>query len=350
MTSVDEIAAPSPLEVGSVGAVNDSVPVNRPAHPDELESAEPAPAIIGPLYDRRQAREWALVLQSQNIPFSLMPGAPDISAFGQAGGWVLTVAHQQYQRAIEVIDLYEEENADWPPVLVKDTPRHPSSAAVPLALFGVVMFFLYVTGPAATRSWWFAAGRTDALQLLREPWRMITALTLHADGQHVLGNAISGSVFGSMVSRRLGPGGALLAIVVTGALGNVGNALYHLPAQHRSIGASTAVFAAVGLLAGMQTVVDWGRHEERRFGYIDMLAPVIGGLALLGSLGAGRHTDLGAHGFGFLAGALGGLAIAAFLRQTRRLDEGKPSNLVQIATGVAAAALVAGAWLAARFL
>ena len=36
---------------------------------------------------------------------------------------------------------------------------------------------------------------------------LTTALTLHADAVHVLGNAISGAVFGSAVNRRLGPGG-----------------------------------------------------------------------------------------------------------------------------------------------
>ena len=108
--------------------------------------------------------------------------------------------------------------------------------------------FLYATGPAAGGSMWFSHGRADALRLFSEPWRMITALTLHADGQHVIGNAISGSIFGTMVARRIGPGGALFAILLSGIIGNTLNALHHLPDGHYSIGASTAVFGAVGML------------------------------------------------------------------------------------------------------
>jgi membrane associated rhomboid family serine protease len=176
---------------------------------------------------------------------------------------------------------------------------------------------------------------------------MVTALTLHADAQHILGNALSGTIFGSMVARRSGPGGALLTIVLSGAIGNFANAIYHLPDPHRSIGASTAVFGAVGILAAVQTVVDIERYRRgnraelrRRYGVVDMLAPVVGGLALLGALGSGRHTDLGAHGFGFLAGVGIGTLVGLVIRR----HDAKPSRFWQLAAGAAACAIVAGAW------
>ena len=176
---------------------------------------------------------------------------------------------------------------------------------------------------------------------------MVTALTLHANGTHVLGNALSGSIFGAAATRRLGPGGALLAIVAAGALGNAANAIYHLPQGHYSIGASTAVFATVGILAAVQTaLLIVKRHEPRRqqLRWTDFLGPLLGGLTLLGTLGAGGdgRTDVSAHGFGFVAG----LAIGA-LASPLVVSERKPSRLFQTLATFAAVALILGSWLLA---
>ncbi len=299
---------------------------------DRLGEDRPAAAFIGPMDDRRLAREWALVLQSQSIAYVLLFALE---------GWVLRIASNDYQQAVDAIDIYEEENAHWPPVRKKDRPRHKSSPLMIMSLFGMAMFFFYVTGPVSRGAAWFTHGRADALLLATEPWRMITALTLHADAKHVLGNVISGSIFGSMISRRIGPGGALFAILGAGAIGNTLNALYHLPDGHRSIGASTAVFGAVGLLAAVQLALDFGgRADRHRYGLVDFLAPVVGGLALLGALGAGRHSDLGAHGFGFASGVALGLAIAWVMRR----QNARPSTLVQIAAALSAFALIGGSW------
>jgi membrane associated rhomboid family serine protease len=310
------------------------------AEPDEPASSEremasEPDAFIGPLFDGRQAREWALVLQSQAIAYVM---------FHAGGSWLLRVAPADHPRAIEAIDLYEAENENWPPEPVRDRPRHPPSGLIALAFFSALLFFLYVTGPVSSGSAWFIRGRLDAAILFQEPWRAVTALTLHADGQHVLGNALSGTIFGSMLSRRIGPGGALLAIVVAGALGNLANGIYHASSGHRSIGASTAVFAAVGMLAAVQTVLVATRPdadaESRRFGLVDILAPLVGGLALLGSLGSGRHTDLTAHGFGFAAGILVGIVAGLLVRRRDSL----PSTPLQVAVGLGAAGLVAASW------
>ncbi len=298
------------------------------------EQVEPEPeSVIGPLYDRAQLREWALVLQSQSISFVLL---------SRGGGFVIKVNPEAYDRALAMIELYEEENENWPPPRNPDRPRHESSLAMPLAFAALGLFYLYATGPVARGSVWFVKGRADAALLFSEPWRMVTALTLHADAQHIIGNAISGSIFGSMVSRRIGPGGALLAIVIAGTLGNTINALYHLPDGHRSIGASTAVFAAVGMLAALQTVIDWGRRKERaRWGLVDMVAPIVGGLTLLGMLGAGKgNTDVWAHGFGFVAGVGVGAAAGTWVRRHRD----KPSGVVQTLAFLACLGLVGGAW------
>lgn len=307
---------------------------------DELLEREPHVGFIGPIVDRQQAREWALVLQSQAIAYVVREAYDE----GEAG-IVLQIAAGDYQRAMRSLELYEEENENWPPPRPRDVPRWEGSAVVPTAFVLAMLFFLYATGPVAGGSRWFSLGRADAVLLASEPWRMVTALTLHADAQHVIGNAISGSIFGVMLGRRIGPGGALLGVVLAGAIGNTFNALHHLAEGHRSIGASTAVFGAIGMLAAVQTALTLGREREdrglQRFRWIDVLAPLVGGATLLGALGAGGgNTDVWAHGFGFLAGIVLGSVAGLWVRRRDRA----PSRWVQLASGTLAAAIVLGSW------
>jgi membrane associated rhomboid family serine protease len=207
--------------------------------------------------------------------------------------------------------------------------------------------------------------------LSRAPWRAVTALTLHADATHVLGNAISGTIFASAVQRRLGSGGAALAVLASGALGNLANAAYHraLGVDHGSLGASTAVFGAIGLLAATELVLHKTQPQalrgaalaSQRRGWVDVVAPIVGGFALLGALGSGDGsggTDLGAHLFGFLAGVILGLAAAFPLRRATvavdvasgqhghevSLGAGAPRWWIQATLGGVAAAIVIGSW------
>ena len=299
-----------------------------------MPSAEivlPSVAFVGPLQDRRAAREWALVLQSQSIAYVMRP-SPE--------GWLLQVAAHDEKRAWASIDLYEQENENWPPPKTDDTPRHPASFFIPVTFLLLAWFFAGATGPVSSGSSWFREGRADALLLDSEPWRMVTALTLHADAKHVLGNIISGSIFGAVVGRRFGPGGALFAIVIGGAFGNAANALYHLPGGHRSIGASTAVFAAVGILAGVQTIMSFTGKRPAKLNVLSLFGPVIGGLALLGSLGAAPDSDLGAHGFGFGAGVLIGLIGGYLVRQR----DAEPSGTTQGLLGACGLGIVLASW------
>jgi membrane associated rhomboid family serine protease len=258
------------------------------------------------------------------------------------GGWVLIVRDEDYAHASTSIDRYEAENRDWPPRRVRERARHAPSIVAPV-LFAALAFFFLVTGPAGLdHAGWFRRGKAVSdLVLGAEPWRAVTALTLHADGTHVLGNVVSGSIFASAVQRRLGPGGAAFAVVASGTLGNVANALFHhVTGQggHASIGASTAVFGAIGLLASTQLGLDHAHASGQRRTAHEVITPIVGGLALLGALGANPESDVGAHVFGLLAGMVLGLGAALILRKTR------PSAWVQWALGAAALAIVLVAW------
>ena len=146
---------------------------------------------------------------------------------------------------------------------------------------------------------WLGSGRMQAGEVLDGAWwRTVTALSLHADIGHLLGNLLMGSAVGFFAVRLLGLGLAWTTIVAAGALGNAMNAVVQ-GAQHNSIGASTAVFAGLGLVS----VFGWTRRRHLR-DWAQRTAPLIGGGLLLAYTGTGGEcTDIVAHLTGFLAGA-----------------------------------------------
>ncbi|AUX44011.1 uncharacterized protein SOCE26_054700 [Sorangium cellulosum] len=289
---------------------------------------------IGPVMPERKIREWALVLQSSELWHAVRY---------TSAGWVLLVRDEDYVLAAGSIDRYEAENRDWPPRRPRERLRHPPSAVAAVAFAALALFFFLATGPVSGGGRWFQRGTSVAdLVIGPEPWRAITALTLHADSAHVLGNVISGTIFASAVQRRLGAGGSALAVVAAGTLGNLANALWYesMGQHHASIGASTAVFGAVGLLAATQLMLDRTHPNEEKRSLLQRAAPLVGGVALLGALGASPRSDLGAHLFGLLGGVVIGLVAGLALRG--RSAPGRP--LVQVALGAVATGIVLGAW------
>jgi membrane associated rhomboid family serine protease len=326
----------------------------------------PGLTAIGPVASERKVKDWALVLQSMSVWHVIRRSY---------AGWVLLVNDADYASASTSIDRYEAENRDWPPRRTKERPRHSSSLVIPVVFVALLAFFM-VTGPSERGSFWFAHGVAVSSQVLSSaPWQAVTALTLHANATHVLSNVVSGTVFASAVQRRLGSGGAALAVLASGILGNVGNALYYraLGADHGSLGASTAVFGAIGLLAATELLLHRTEAGRKR-SWVEIAGPIVGGFALLGELGSGGgsydefgrdlpvrdlKTDLGAHLFGFLAGLLIGVVTALVMRrrptlavdlgsgvQTHEvaLGSGVPRWWVQASLGGVAAAIVVVAW------
>ena len=174
---------------------------------------------------------------------------------------------------------------------------------VPLAVVWLAVAIL--AGLRGARSSWFAAGSADATRVLGgEWWRVLTALTLHADGSHLLNNVLATTFLGTALGRVMGPGVASVAMVLTGATGNFVNAWMH-GAHHDSVGASTAVFGAVGTLAGLSAAQVHGLRSARRGAWL----PIAAGLALLALFGTAERSDHGAHLFGFLAGIVVGAGL-----------------------------------------
>ncbi|MDJ0848241.1 MAG: rhomboid family intramembrane serine protease [Myxococcota bacterium] len=289
-----------------------------------MESPE---ALLGVDPSRRVVDEWALVLASQGV-------RSRVAGTGQ--GWGLWVAADDLARAGPALADWARENQPAPP-----PPRHPvwegqGPTVATLLVVSSFLLFHVVTGPAAADSHWFERGAATARIVSDEPWRAVTALCLHADQGHALANAAAGGLFLSLWLRVLGPGVGLLLVLAAGALGNGLNAgLQSL--GHVSVGASTAVFGTVGLLAGSAALRREGRPVRRHPAWVMAAA----GLALLGMLGTGgERTDLWAHAFGLLAGGLLGAGAAAVWSRP-------PAPLLQLVCGALFVVAIVAAWGAA---
>src|SRR5204863_362939 len=121
------------------------------------------------------------------------------------------------------------------------------------------------------RSIRFERGGADAERIVAgEWWRTVTALTLHADAPHVIGNAGASAVLVGAVGHQLGPGVGLCVLLLAGAGGNALTAAAH-GTHHDSVGASTAMFGAIGIL-GATRVVSRGRRRAARTSWMVVAA------------------------------------------------------------------------------
>jgi len=199
------------------------------------------------------------------------------------------------------------------------------------AILGAVHFYVQSTGAAI--DFWHHFGASAARINDGEWFRTITALFLHGDSVHLVGNMVGMAIFATAVAQVAGWGAGCLMVLLSGAFGNMTNAVMYQDA-HLSIGASTAVFGAVGILSAYQFV-----HRRRRGGpRARPWLPILGGIALLGILGTGERVDLGAHLFGFLAGIFVGVGYALYA-------PGRITDRSQWVCGLCAAFLVIFSWL-----
>jgi membrane associated rhomboid family serine protease len=271
--------------------------------------------------ERRQAEEWALVLAAAGLPHRVVPTGV---------GWALLVPAPAAAEARAALDAYERDAREAPE---EPAPPEYGPSAAGLVVAVLLLAFHALAGPADRAGAWGREGRAAAARIRAgEGWRTVTALTLHANGAHVAGNAAGAAVFVGALARAVGPGVAVAVALGSGVAGNAANAALR-PPRHQSVGASTAVFGALGALGGLAAGRRRGRAARGRRPWLAVAAT----LALLGLLGTGERADLVAHLFGLVAGALGGAGLARL--------RGVPGPGVQATLVVAAAATVVGAWL-----
>jgi len=126
-------------------------------------------------------------------------------------------------------------------------------------------------------------------------YRLFTALLLHKDPAHVLGNVVFSFYFLFRLSLHLGFGLTWLLVLSLATLANGVN-LCFLGLAHKSLGFSTASFVAVGLFV---------TTEKSK----NLFLAGAAGLIFLAMFSGGKYTDVGSHFWGFVLGFLAGIIL-----------------------------------------
>lgn len=253
----------------------------------------------------REGFEHGLVVLALGHPFWLLPADARFR---------LMVEPDAAERIREQLSWFDQESAHWPPRPVPEMPvTRRAEFVTPLlwALALMASFRMQAENPV-----WTEAGALDAGALFGrgEWWRPVTALFLHADIGHLVSNMLSGIFVFSAVLSALGRVRGWWLIALAGIVGNVAAAAMHFPEVYRSVGASTAVFGALGLLTGQAVRNVLRREHPQRWRAV--FTPLAAGLVVLGLFGAGDvRIDVVAHTTGFLAGL--GLGLVLRDRETK---------------------------------
>lgn len=237
-------------------------------------------------------------------------------------GYSLLVERSAVSAVRRPLTSYIRERGAWPPPPMADPGAvHSFPWLTPL------IWSAFVLGCFVNQAPWVEAGLLTPRAMVDhgEWWRAATALFFHGSAGHVISNALSGILIFTAVVATLGlrRGWSLVALAAIGA--NLASAFAHYPSDYRSLGASTAIFAGVGLLSGRAIrVVARSRHPHR---WRAMAVPLAAGVTVLALHGAGEaNVDLGAHVTGFVAGL--GLGFAFGLPDTskQKIDESPRSG------------------------
>jgi rhomboid protease GluP len=299
------------------------------ANADAADSAGPQAGPVAVFRGSRTAcGESGLVLEAKGLPYDLVE---------LDGAWAVLVQPMAADDARDELARYAAERRAARDVPVAIIPFE--GAAIGAGIYALVLLLTaYCTGIQLFGVDWLASGALDARSGGGgEWWRAVTALTLHLDQAHLLSNLLFGVGIGTLAGRIFGPGLAWASIVGAGALSNYVDMLVS-PSAHRAVGASTAVFAALGLLAGFA----WRQRLTLRERFRYRWAPLFAGVCLLAFLGAGgEHVDVLGHALGFTAGIALGWAYAR-----ARMPRSRARGL-QAGAGVAALGVIVAAWIIA---
>lgn len=239
--------------------------------------------------------EHGLVVLSMGLAYWLVPAET---------GFRLLVEGPVLGRVLPQLESYDRERLHWPPKPVaRIAHRDKTDFLGPLLWAAAVCFVFAAQLRAPTRYENWGALDADAVFGRGELWRPFTALFLHADVGHLLSNVFFGVPLFALLGATFGRKTAWALLAATAFCGNLAAAAMHGPTPFVSLGASTALFAALGLFTGKAAA----ERETSPSPWKAVLIPCAAGLGLLALLGSGGiRTDLAAHASGFAVGAFGG--------------------------------------------
>ena len=267
---------------------------------------------VGCYVSLRKANDHALVILSMGLAYWMFP---------DEGKYRLFVDAAEEDAVRDQLARFDRENRFWPPL----RPVYEKGRRVPLLSFLpyiVILIVTYIAQHHGSEPNIFSErgvlGSTAVIGHY-EWWRVVTALTLHSDLAHLIGNLGIGCFFSFFVVQYFQAGPAWLAILIAGALGNAVNAWFYYPAEYHALGASTASFAAVGISVG--NALKRGLSRYRESGPGSVLLPLFVAAVMLGWWGSsGDRTDVTGHLFGLLTGiVVGGLLSLVGAERLKRL-------------------------------
>ena len=191
---------------------------------------------------QEQADTYGLVLDAYGLPYS----TKDPVAIGKFGS-MRRFTTEPWNLSNNI--LKENQHISLPDAQETETYQRTFTGIWASLILMAFSIALNMSGSVDTVIREYGASAYDILN--GEIYRTVTALMLHASYPHLAGNMAGIAIFGTAVCNITGAGVGWLMILLTGILGNWANAaLFRY--GHISIGASTAVFGAVGILAAYQ--------------------------------------------------------------------------------------------------
>lgn len=236
----------------------------------------------------------------------------------EAGGYLLKVEPHCLETCLREISAYEAEK----PASSGASIQRQESFHFPVGWLAMASWMLALTLSFIAQNHVpgiVSIGASSSIGFIghHEWWRPFTSLFLHADTSHLAGNLLSGAFFGGLVARSMGARTGWCMILACGTLGNIITSSLTYPEAFTSIGASTAVFAALGILSGLGFASL--RRQRMNLSLMRTAAPVLAGIIVLGLLGGGApdgNTDVPGHVCGFLSGLACGILKGIFSRAT----------------------------------
>ncbi|MCH7225078.1 rhomboid family intramembrane serine protease [Haloferula sp. A504] len=259
----------------------------------------------------RPVGRWPSLAEADERALVVLAMNRDCRVRAEPEGFVLEVDEEDAEPIEQELALYEEECREVPAAMPEAVGHSPGLGVALLWVLALGFVFLrQMTDPAITDR--FMNSSIDVIKG-GEWWRPLTALFLHADLEHLMGNIAIGGFFCLMVATAFGPWRGWVLVFLCGYVGNLLNAWLHMPGPFHSLGASTATFGALGLVVGHGSVAVLRSHHLREMKRL--LVPLGVGLGLFGWFGiGGADTDVSAH----LLGAGCGVVLGVFVSLLRR--------------------------------
>jgi membrane associated rhomboid family serine protease len=241
---------------------------------------------------RKQADLILVVLASQSVRAVIDTGID--------GSCDILVPDDDVVKAQQQLKKYAMENKYiQTPVSHVPTGFFFSPAALALAFFLAAIHY-FITTRGLHNQAILNFGSSSYYLSQGQSFRAVTALFLHSDTDHLIGNMAGILILAGPVLRVTGYGQGFLLLLASGTAGNLIAESFGRDLQ-LSIGASTAVMAAAGLLGARRMTIG-APPEHSAFPKLKGLVPFAAAATLTAMFSHGENTDVSAHLFGFLAG------------------------------------------------